>query len=111
MITITEHYLAICIDWSMVSVFDRAIQTSCPVASTSVVRVAPPAEKSAVLSPEPSGMSSDYAIFDVTDGQCEEIHLRPLLMLTRSLLAAKPLDISMKWQEESKFMYREYGIL
>lgn len=73
-------------DWSLGSVFDRAIQTSCPVASTSVVRVALPAEKSVVINPEPSVLSSDYAIFNVSD-------------------AAKPLDISMQWQEESKFMY------
>ncbi|KAH8082457.1 Gpi16 subunit GPI transamidase component [Cristinia sonorae] len=73
-------------DWSLASVFDRAIHTTCPVASTSVVRVALPAEKSAILSPEPYGLSDGHAIYHVSD-------------------AAKPLDISMQWQEESKFIY------
>ncbi|TCD65858.1 Subunit of the glycosylphosphatidylinositol transamidase complex-like protein [Steccherinum ochraceum] len=73
-------------DWSLSSVFDRTIHSSCRVASSSMIRVARPTEKTAVVSPEPPSKSEDYAIFDLSD-------------------TATPLDISMQWQDESKFIY------
>ncbi|KAL4247935.1 GPI transamidase component PIG-T [Abortiporus biennis] len=73
-------------DWSLRSLFDRAIERSCPVATTSEVRLQLPAESTAQISPDPSSLDNGYATFDISK-------------------VAKPLNIAMVWPDELKFEY------
>nr|GAT60861.1 GPI transamidase component GPI16 [Mycena chlorophos] len=67
-------------DWSLGSLFDRTIQRSCPVASSSEIAVALPFRVPYTISPEPSLVDSGLAIFDVSQME-------------------KPLDVSLHWPQ------------
>ncbi|GBE90200.1 GPI transamidase component PIG-T homolog [Sparassis crispa] len=73
-------------DWSLDSIFDRTIDRACPVAHSSEVRVELPGEKLYTLSPDPSVIIEDLAIFVVKDTQ-------------------DALDIAMEWPGEATFSY------
>ncbi|KAL6300658.1 GPI transamidase component PIG-T, partial [Sparassis latifolia] len=73
-------------DWSLDSIFDRTIDRACPVAHSSEVRVELSGEKLYTLSPDPSVIIEDLAVFVVKDTQ-------------------DALDIAMRWPGEATFSY------
>lgn len=66
---IVNSYSVYAADWSLRSVFDRAIDRSCPVARSSEVRVALPDETSIVITPDPSRLGPDFASFRVSESK------------------------------------------
>lgn len=72
-------------DWSLRSLFDRTVEKACPVASSSRIRVALPQE-GALVHPEPALQRDAVVVYDVSG-------------------AAMPLDVGMRWPDESAFEY------
>ncbi|KAI0632363.1 Gpi16 subunit GPI transamidase component [Trametes polyzona] len=75
-------------DWSLRSVFDRSIERACPVAQSSKVRVELPSETPYVITPGPTDVTDDIALYAIDSGK-------------------EALDISMQWPDETRFEYPE----
>ncbi|KAI0812301.1 Gpi16 subunit GPI transamidase component [Irpex lacteus] len=72
-------------DWSLDSIFGRTIKRECPVARRSEIRLV--STKDIVdITPLPEVYNADFATYDVNT-------------------ALKPLDVSMRWSNESHFEY------
>jgi hypothetical protein len=56
-------------DWSFSSIFGRSIERYCPVAQESNVRIELPNEKSYTLSPEPTTVDGDIAVYDLVNSK------------------------------------------
>ncbi|GJE92588.1 Gpi16 subunit GPI transamidase component [Phanerochaete sordida] len=73
-------------DWSMTSLFDRSIERSCPVASSSEIAVRVPPAGGAITEPAPLARHAGFAVYDVKH-------------------VDKPIDVGMRWPEETQFEY------
>ncbi|KAF9225931.1 Gpi16 subunit, GPI transamidase component [Gyrodon lividus] len=71
-------------DWSFQTLFDCNIDTSCPVSSSSTIRVVVPDDHRHTLSPAPLFGNDTMAMYDLAD---------------------VPLDISMSWPNEHTFQH------
>ena len=91
------------LDWSLQSLFDRNIHRSCPAARTSQVVSTLPTDVAYSISPEPSSIEGNVAIFDVKSRKVDT--LSRLFTLTNiHPQVVKPLDIKMEWA--NSFSYR-----
>ncbi|KIP02943.1 hypothetical protein PHLGIDRAFT_130443 [Phlebiopsis gigantea 11061_1 CR5-6] len=74
-------------DWSLRSLFDHTIEQSCPVASSSQIRVDLPRSTAAIITePEPTARDDAVAVYDV-----------------RQLNGS--LNVAMRWPDETSFEY------
>lgn len=53
-------------DWSFQSLFDRSIDVSCPVASSSVIHLVAPDVRGCKLSPEPVSSNDTVSVYSPT---------------------------------------------
>ncbi|KAH7887087.1 GPI transamidase component PIG-T [Phlebopus sp. FC_14] len=72
-------------DWSFRSLFDRDVDISCLVASSSAVRVVLPSSQAQSLSPDATLLNETVAVYN--------------------LISQVPLDVSMSWPNEHTFQY------
>ncbi|KAF7982182.1 hypothetical protein HWV62_29965 [Athelia sp. TMB] len=72
-------------DWSFASLFDRKVEQACPVASTSVVRIALPEDQTYLLTPG-YVFEDGYALFDMSN-------------------SSQAFHVAMEWPNEPKFSY------
>ncbi|KAL6299449.1 GPI transamidase component PIG-T [Sparassis latifolia] len=83
-------------DWSLGSIFDRTIDRACPVTCSSEVRVELPGKKLYTLSPDPSVIIQDLAIFVAKD----------IVLCPCDISSLDTLDIAMQWPGKATFAYR-----
>lgn len=85
-------------DWSLTSLFDRAIDRACPVAASSRVVVTLPMREPYSIRPEPSSNANGRGVFDVAARVFNPPSFsHTLLMLPRA--ESLPLDVGMHWLE------------
>ena len=72
---LTSFGLNIHIDWSLANVFERTIDTACPVAETSKIVIDLPTDGAYTLSPESTEIQDGLAVYDVNKGECDTFHL------------------------------------
>lgn len=77
------------------------------MARSSVIRVSLPQNETYAITPTPTNMDSTHATYALSEST--------VLLITSSILCANgsnavetPLDVAMRWPDESKFQYREY---
>ncbi|TFK38924.1 GPI transamidase component PIG-T [Crucibulum laeve] len=73
-------------DWSLQSLFDRAIDRTCPIAHSSLISVSLPSSGAHSITPEPSRVDSGSAIFDVAT-------------------VPKPFNAAMNWPSDFEYQY------
>ncbi|KAF9045933.1 Gpi16 subunit GPI transamidase component [Hymenopellis radicata] len=71
-------------DWSFRSLFDRAIESSCPVVRSSIVNVTLPSSGMYTIKPEPPVIQGSLAFYDLKN-------------------LSEPLDVKVKWQNNFEY--------
>lgn len=97
-------------DWNLQSLFDRSIERSCPVASSSAITVILPEGKDHKITPENPAYVDGLAIYDLSS--CALYSYFPTIILNQQRVKASnftiPSNIAMYWPSEHSFQYRKF---